>query len=436
MIKSFRQLSLSAQIFIGLIGGVLFGILLVGAGQISDSVSVGITNYIVPAFDIVKRLFINALKMVVVPLVLVSLICGTCSLSDPKKLGSLGGKSIALYLLTTAIAITLALILANIFDPGANITMEQTDYVIKNAPALTEVLGSLVTDNPFKAMASGNMLQVIIFALLFGIAISRAGKSGEKIAEFFDALNDVILKLVTIIMHIAPYGVFCIMAVVIYEVGFEAIAKLAIYFLLVAVTLVIHAFLTYPTLLTLFAGLNPVMMLKKLRPALLFAFSTSSSAATLPVTMEVCRKRLGIGKTTASFSLPLGATINMDGTAIMQGIATVFIAQMYGVDLTITQYLTVILMATLASIGTAGVPSVGLVMLTMVLNQVNLPSEAIGMLLGIDRFLDMMRTAVNITGDATVACIVSKSEDDFDPEIFNDPKAGFDFEKVEEPNKA
>jgi Na+/H+-dicarboxylate symporter len=197
----------------------------------------------------------------------------------------------------------------------------------------------------------------------------------------------------------------------------------------VAVTLLIHVLITYPTLLSLFAQLNPLILLKKMRPALLFAFSTSSSAATLPVTMEVARKRLGVGKSTASFTLPLGATINMDGTAIMQGVATVFIAQLYGVDLTMTQYLTVILMATLASIGTAGVPSVGLVMLTMVLNQVNLPSEAIGMLLGIDRLLDMMRTAVNITGDATVACIVAKSEGDLDIETYNNPYAGLRFEQ-------
>ena len=428
MFKSFTKMSLSAQIFTGLAAGILFGFILSLSAQISPGVDNVISNYVVTGFDIIKRLFINALKMVVVPLVLVSLICGTCSLSDPKKLGSLGGKSILLYLLTTAIAITLALTLANIFDPGAGVTMETTDYVIKNAPALTEVLGNLVTDNPFKAMASGNMLQVIIFAIIFGIAISRAGESGKKIAGFFDALNDVILKLVTIIMHIAPYGVFCIMAVVIFETGLEAISKLFVYFVLVAITLVIHASLTYPTLLTLFTGLNPLMLIKKMRPALLFAFTTSSSAATLPVTMEVARKRLGVGKTTSSFSLPLGATINMDGTAIMQGVATVFIAQLYGVDLSLAQYLTVILMATLASIGTAGVPSVGLVMLTMVLNQVNLPSEAIGMLLGIDRFLDMMRTAVNITGDATIACIVSKSEQDFDEDMFNDPKAGLDFE--------
>lgn len=429
MIQRFNQLSLSGQIFSGLIAGLLVGFLLLSLSSLSPEVGSFINDYFISFFVIVKKLFINALKMLVVPLVLVSLICGTCTLSDPKKLSSLGGKSIVLYLLTTAIAITLALTLANLFNPGEGVTMATSGFVANQAPALTDVMSSLIPDNPIKAMADGNMLQVIIFAILFGIAIAKAGEPGEKISSFFLAFNEVILKLVTIIMHIAPYGVFCIMSLVVFETGLDAILKLIVYFSLVAVCLIIHALLTYPTLLMLFAGLNPIILFKKLRPAMLFAFSTASSAATLPVTMEVARKRLGIGKTTASFTLPLGATINMDGTAIMQGVATVFIAQLSGVDLTMSQYLTVILMATLASIGTAGVPSVGLVMLTMVLTQVNLPSEAIGMLLGIDRILDMMRTTVNITGDVVVASIVGKSENDLDLRLYNDESAGERFEE-------
>ncbi|NVK89640.1 MAG: dicarboxylate/amino acid:cation symporter [Gammaproteobacteria bacterium] len=428
MFKQFNQMSLSAQIFTGLIVGALFGFVLVGLAKISPEVATSIDNRVVPVFDVTKSLFINALKMVVVPLVLVSLICGTSSLSDPSKLRSIGGKSIALYLLTTAIAITLALLMASLFDPGSGVTLEKVPFDEKSPAALKDVITGLITANPFQALAEGNMLQVIIFAIIFGIAIARSGEAGQRIAAVFNDLNDVILKLVTIIMHIAPYGVFFIMANVVYTTGLDAILTLGVYFALVTVTLLIHASLTYPTLLTLFTGLNPLILFKKMRPALLFAFSTSSSAATLPVTMEVARKRLGVGRTTGSFTLPLGATINMDGTAVMQGVATVFIAQIYGGDLTMAQMLTVVLMATLASIGTAGVPSVGLVMLVMVLDQVGLPSEAIGMLLGIDRLLDMMRTAVNITGDATVACIVSHSEGDLDHDTFNDPNAGMDFE--------
>lgn len=423
-----KNMSLSGKIFLGLFAGLVFGLILVGLANISDSISSFINSYLVVGFTIAKTLFVNSLKMVVVPLVFVSLICGVCTLSDPSKLGALAGKSLSLYLFTTAAAITLALSLASMFDLSSGLSMAGSDYVAKTAPPLTEVLGGLVPSNPVQAMSAGNMLQIIVFAILFGLAISRAGEKAKSIASFFESLNEVVLKLVTIIMNIAPYGVFFIMSMVVYNTGLDAILNLLVYFALVTGALLMHMTITYPTLLVVLTGLNPVILITKLRPALLFAFSTASSAATLPVTMEVARKRLGIGKTTASFTLPMGATINMDGTAIMQGVATVFIAQLAGVDLSMSQYLTIIMMATLASIGTAAVPSVGLVTLTMVLTQVNLPTEAIGMLLGVDRLLDMMRTAVNITGDTTVATIVSNKEDDFDISIFKDPNAGLDFE--------
>ena len=426
MFQRFNQLSMSGQIFSGLLAGVVFGLLLTLAASLSTVLAEVVDNYLVATLGVIKTLFINSLKMVVVPLVLISLICGTSSLSDPKMLGSIGGKSLLLYLLTTAIAITLALMVANLFQPGAGVEYSDTAYVGKQAPPLTEVLGNLVASNPVQAMAQGNMLQIIVFAILFGVATSRAGAAGVQIANFFNAMNEIILKLVTIIMNLAPYGVFCIMAMLIYDTGLDAIADLVVYFSLVIGVLMLHLSITYPLLLIVFTGLNPLILLKKMRPAMLFAFSTSSSAAALPVTMQVARKRLGIGSTTASFTLPLGATINMDGTAIMQGVATVFIAEISGVDLALSQYITIILMATLASIGTAAVPSVGLVMLTMVLTQVNLPSEAIGMLLGIDRLLDMTRTAVNVTGDATVSTIVSHSNDDLDVAMYNDPEAGME----------
>ena len=440
-------MSLSGKIFIfGLLGGTLFGALLVGLvkllayleyAEISSGIDEVITSYIISFFEIIKQLFMNALKMVMVPLVLVSLICGTCSLSDPKKLGPLAGKSLALYLLTTCIAITMALILSNIFDPGmVEISAEEVTKAAENykapqgAPPLSAVFSGLVPSNIVQAMSAGNMLQIIIFAIIFGIAISKTGEAGRKVADFFESLNDVVLKLITIIMNLAPYAVFCIMAYVVYTTGVDQLQKLFKYFFCVAFFLILHFTITYPTILIFFAKLNPITLWKKIRPAILFALSTSSSAATLPVTMEVARKRLGVGRTTSSFTLPMGATINMDGTAIMQGVATVFIAQLAEIDLTMTQYLMVILMATLASIGTAAVPSVGLVTLTMVLTQVNLPTEAIAMLLGVDRLLDMMRTAVNVTGDITVATIVSKSEDDFSIETYNDPNAGLEYEKV------
>lgn len=417
-----KKLSLSSKIFIGLIAGTLVGWILSLVGDVP-----GLT-FVVDTLTIVKSLFVNALKMMVVPLVLVSLICGTASLSDPKQLGAIGGKAFGLYLLTTAIAITMSLTIAYWISPGAGLESATSVYSGAEPQPMTAVLSGLVASNPIQAMASGNMLQIIVFAILLGLAMSASGDSGRRVAGFFNDFNDVILKLVTIIMNLAPYGVFAIMTLVVYDLGLEAITKLATYFVLMLSLLILHMIVTYPALLTVF-GLNPLIFLTKMRPAMLFAFSTSSSAATLPVTMEVVGKRLGVGRSTASFTLPLGATINMDGTAIMQGVATIFIANMAGVDLQFSQFITIILMATMASIGTAAVPSAGMVTLTMVLTQVNLPAEAIGMLLGVDRLLDMVRTTVNVTGDAAVSTAVAKLNGDLDHAIYVDPMAGQSFEE-------
>jgi Na+/H+-dicarboxylate symporter len=288
------------------------------------------------------------------------------------------------------------------------------------------MLAGLITTNIFKSMLEADMLQLIIFSILFGVSIAMSGEKGKPIADFFASLNEVIMKLVTIIMKFAPYGIFCIVAMVIAESKWDEIKSLSKYFGLVLFVLVLHGLIVYPTLLKLLAKLNPIDFLMKFRPTILFAFGSSSSSATLPVTMEIAQKRLGVGKTTSSFVLPLGATINMDGTAIMQGIATVFIAQQYAIDLTMGQYLMVILTATMASIGAAGVPSAGIVMLVGVLTSVGLPTESIVMILGIDRILDMTRTAVNVTGDATVATIISRWENDFSEDTFNNPNAGMD----------
>ncbi len=417
-----HKLSLSTKIFIGLIGGIVAGWVLSLFGQQAG------LDVVVNTLTIVKSLFVNALKMMVVPLVLVSLICGTASLSDPKQLGAIGGKAFGLYLTTTAIAISMSLTIAYWVSPGAGLESAGSSYASAEPQPITAVLGGLVASNPIQAMASGNMLQIIVFAILLGLAMSASGDSGRRVAAFFNDLNDVILKLVTIIMNLAPYGVFAIMTLVVYDLGLEAITKLATYFALMLALLILHMVVTYPALLTVF-GLNPLLFLTKMRPAMLFAFSTSSSAATLPVTMEVARKRLGVGRSTASFTLPLGATINMDGTAIMQGVATIFIANMAGVDLQFSQFITIILMATMASIGTAAVPSAGMVTLTMVLTQVNLPAEAIGMLLGVDRLLDMVRTTVNVTGDAAVSTAVAKLNGDLNYTTYRDPQAGQTFEE-------
>jgi Na+/H+-dicarboxylate symporter len=278
--------------------------------------------------------------------------------------------------------------------------------------------------NPMAAMSQGNTLQVIVFAVLFGIAISLAGEAGQRVSDFFSDVNEVIMKLVTLLMKVAPYGIFFLMAKLFTGLGLDSIANLAAYFLVLVAALLIHAFVTYSILLKVLSGLSPIVFWKKMKDAIMFAFSTASSNATIPVTMETATHRLGVSNKVASFTIPLGATINMDGTAIMQGVATAFIAQAFGVDLSIGDYMTVILTATLASVGTAGVPGVGLIMLAMVLNQVGLPLEGIALIMGVDRLLDMIRTAVNITGDSVVTCIVAKSENELDIDAFNDPKAG------------
>ena len=377
------------------------------------------------------KIFIASLKMLVVPLVFVSLVCGTSSLKDIATLGRLGGKTVLFYLATTAMAITLALFLANVFQPGAGADLSAaTTFAAKEAPTLGSVIVGMFPTNPISSMANGNTLQIIVFAVLFGIAISAAGKPGERIAEVFKDLNEVIMKLVALLMNIAPFGVFFLMAKLFTGLGLDAIFNLINYFLVLVAALLIHGLVTYSAMLKIFTGLSPMTFLKKMEGAVMFAFSTASSNATIPVTMETATKRLGVNNKIASFTVPLGATINMDGTAIMQGVATGFIAQAFNIDLSMGDYIAVIVTATLASVGTAGVPGVGLIMLAMVLNQVGLPVEGIAIIMGVDRLLDMIRTAVNITGDSVVTCIVAKSENELDIERFNDPKAGAKDEEV------
>ena len=373
------------------------------------------------------KIFITLLKMLVVPLVFVSLVCGAASLGDTGSVGRLGGKTIGLYLLTTAIAVSMAMLIALTTDPGlggesANQAQAATAFEPKTAPSVKDTFINVVPGNPIAAMADGKMLQVILFALLFGLALSRAGTSGQKLRAFFVDLNEVMMRLITMIIVLTPIGVFCLMTQLGATLGLAEIAKVAMYFATIVMALLAHAALVYPLLMKSLTGLSPLAFLAKMREPLLVAFSTSSSGATLPVTLRTVEHKLGVPNNVASFAVPLGATINMDGTAIMQGVATIFIAQFYGIDLGLTALLTVVLTATLASIGTAAVPGVGLITLTLVLDQVGLPVEGIALIIGVDRLLDMLRTAVNVTGDATVATIVASSEDQLDREVFNTPE--------------
>ncbi len=371
-------------------------------------------------------IFITLLKMLVVPLVFVSLVCGAASLGDTGSVGRLGGKTIGLYLLTTAIAVSMAMLIALTTDPGmgspsADQAETVTAFEPKTAPSVKDTFIDVVPGNPIAAMADGKMLQVILFALLFGLALSKAGASGQKLRGFFTDLNDVMMQLITMIIALTPIGVFCLMTQLGATLGLAEIAKVAMYFVTIVMALLAHAALVYPLLIKSLTGLSPRIFLSKMREPLLVAFSTSSSGATLPVTLRTVEYKLGVRNNVASFAVPLGATINMDGTAIMQGVATVFIAQFYGIDLGVSALLTVVLTATLASIGTAAVPGVGLITLTLVLDQVGLPVEGIALIIGVDRLLDMLRTAVNVTGDATVATIVATSEDQIDRDVFNTP---------------
>ena len=426
---SYRHLSLSAKIFIAMVAGLTAGLFLqYGLGNPAWS-ELWLTGGV---FMVIGKIFISLLKMLVVPLVFVSLVTGTSALADPSTLGRIGFKTIGLYLLTTGIAVSLALISAVIFKPGIGAEPAATALKeIATNKSFTQVLIDIVPTNPVSAMANGDMLPIIVFAVLLGIAITHSGKAGANIAGFFSNLNEVIMKLVTFVMKLAPLGVFALIFILGASLDLVQFSKVARYIILVIAVLIIHGLLVYPTILVLFSGLSPITFLKKMRPAMMFAFSTASSNATIPVTMETVEKRIGVNNRVASFTIPMGATINMDGTAIMQGIATGFIAQFYGIDLSLSQYLMIVVMIIMASIGTAGVPSVGLVILAGVLANVGLPTEGIALILGVDRLLDMTRTAVNITGDAVVTTIVAKSENELDMDVYRNPEAGFHFEQSE-----
>jgi DAACS family dicarboxylate/amino acid:cation (Na+ or H+) symporter len=415
--------NLTRRIMIAMIGGALLGIAL---NQLFGSDGLLKVYLVDGLLYVAGEIFVASLKMLVVPLVFVSLVCGVTSLGNLSALGRMSIKAILLYLMTTAVAITIALTLASFVDPGQGFEAGTVDVTFqgKEAPPLSEVFINMVPTNPVAALSEGNMLQIIVFSLLFGIAITLAGEKGKHVLGLFNDLDAVIMHMVEIIMRLAPYGVFALIARTFATQGLDLILPLIAYFFTLTLALALHAFITYPTLLHIFARLNPIRFLRKMRDPATFAFSTASSGATIPVTMRTVEEKMGVDNSVASFTVPLGATLNMDGTAMMQGVATVFIANVYAVDLGMTEYLMVVLTATLASIGTAAVPGVGLVMLTMVLNQVGLPVEGIALIIGVDRLLDMMRTACNVTGDCAISCIIAQGEGQLDRERFNNPHAG------------
>ncbi len=394
-------MNLSIKIFISLVLSVVVGLIL---GE--DSIP-WLKAYLAPF----GTMFINLIKMIIVPVVISSLVCGVASLGDMKKLGRIGVKVIALYMITTAIAIVIALALASVIHPGTGMELVADKAPeIKKAPTFMEVIVNMIPANPVMSMATADMLPIIIFALALGIGITAVGPKGEPLLKFFESLAEVSYKLIAMIMELAPYGVFALLVPVVASNGPNVLLPLLSVIITVYIGCLIHAMVVYSSIVTGLGKMSPIKFFKGMTEAMLLAFTTCSSAATLPINMKNCEEKLGADKSIISFVLPLGATINMDGTAIYLGVCAIFIANVFGIDLTSSQMLMIVLTGTLASVGTAGVPGAGMIMLAMVLQSVGLPLEGIALVAGIDRILDMARTCLNITGDSAVTIAVSYSE--------------------------
>lgn len=373
-------------------------------------------------FYVVGQGFLRLMQMLVVPLVFCSLVCGSAAIGDTKTLGKVGIKTVAFYLVTTAMAISIALGVGLVIRPGIGLdtsAVQTADVAIAEKTSFAETLLDIIPKNPFNALAEGNMLQVIVFALIVGIILAKLGEKTDVVSNFFAQFNDIMMEMTNIVMMVAPVGVFCLIGRNFSDIGFSGFLPMAKYMVAVLLALAIHCFGSYSAMLAVFTKLNPMKFIKKYFPVMSFAFSTATSNATIPLAIETLEEKIGVSRKISSFTIPLGATINMDGTAIMQGVAVCFAAQAYGIALGPVDYLTVIATATLAFIGTAGVPSVGLITLSMVFNSVNLPVEAIGMIMGIDRILDMVRTAVNVAGDAMCTTIVADQDGSLNRNVFN-----------------
>ena len=405
--KPRKKLGLTSQIFIGLIGGLIVGIifnLFIPTSYVRDTI------FVEGIFYVIGQGFIRLMKMLVVPLVFCSLVTGSSSIGDTKTLGKVGGKTIVFYLCTTALAVTVAIMTALVIRPGIGLDMSSiagSEVTVAESTSAVDTILNIIPENPFASLAQGTMLQVILFALLVGILLAKMKERGSVIANFLTQANDLMMEMTNLVMKFAPIGVFCMIARTFSNLGFDAFVPLLKYMGSVTTGLAVQLCIVYMILLFIFTRLNPLRFLKKFFPVIAFAFSTSTSNATIPLNIETLEEKIGVDRRVSSFTIPLGATVNMDGTSIMQGVAVVFAAQAYGIDLGIS------------GIGTAGIPSVGLVTLSMVFASVGIPVEAIALIMGVDRILDMMRTAVNITGDAVVTTIVAHQNKSLDKAVFN-----------------
>lgn len=404
-----KNLKLIHKVFIGLVSGIIVGALLYPMKE-----NPIVSKYIVSGlFEFLGQGFLRLVKMIIVPLVFASLVTGTAAMNDVKKLGRIGIKTLAFFMGTTAIGIIAAIVGANILKPGAGIVLEnvqKAQYVAKGTDSFVKVLLNIIPTNPIEALVKGEMLQVIFFAVMTGFVITILGEKAKRLQGIFEEVNSLMLKMVSLIMEIAPFGIFGLIGKTFITLGWAAMKPLASFIIVTYILLLFHGLVVYQILLRVYAKESPVAFLKKILAPMTLAFSTSSSAACIPLSLKTLKEEFNVEEKISSFTIPLGATINMDGTAIMQGVATVFIAQLYNIHLTTNDYFMVVLTAVLASIGTAGVPGVGTIMLSMVLSQVGLPLEGIGMILAVDRIVDMGRTTVNITGDLVCSVIIDRIE--------------------------
>ena len=409
--------NLTRNILLGMLVGFVLGAILYYSNFLPLRLKEFIEIYV---FNLGSSIFVNLLKLLIVPLVFFSLVSGISSLTNMTSLGNITLKTVSLYLSTTAIAVTLSLIIGSIFKPGSGYSSNiSPPDKLPQGQGIYETILDIFPSNIIEAMANNQMLAVVFFSILFGLALNKTNHLTNNFSESFEKLNTVFMQLVIMIISFAPIGVFCLIGKFVIADGLDIFQEAFKYVTLLILVLFIHAFVTYSLILKMFTNLSLLTFFKKMREVAIFAFSTSSSAATIPVTLKTVQDNLGVNKNVASFVIPVGATINMDGTAIMQGMATIFIAQMSGIDLSLIQYVQVVILAVVTSIGTAAVPSAGTITLVIILQQFGLPLEAIGIILAVDRILDMLRTSVNVTGDAAVACIVANSEGLLDKNIYS-----------------
>ena len=410
--------NLTRNILLGMLFGLLFGAVIFYLDPLPEYLTFFIGTYL---FNLGGDIFINLLKLMIVPLVFFSLVTGISSLGSLKSLGNITLKTIGLYLTTTAIAVSLSLFVGSIFRPGSGYSSDLSvspDSLPEGQGTYETILG-IFPSNIIQAMADNQMLAIVFFSIIFGLALNKTNHLTDNISMAFEKLNIVFMQLVIMIISFAPIGVFCLIGKFVISDGLNVFQEAFMYVILLISVLILHTFFTYSLMLRFFTNLSVVTFFKKMKDVAIFAFSTSSSAATIPVTLNTVENNLGVNKNVASFVVPVGATINMDGTAIMQGMATIFIAQMSGIELSLIEYVQVVILAVATSIGTAAVPSAGTITLIIILQQFGLPLEAIGIILAVDRILDMIRTSVNVCGDAAVSCIVASSEEELDKQIFN-----------------